>query len=163
MRRVELLGKLLPMGERRTGVIFVVAHSWRVKSGCAADANTVRRRNGQNARKIPIVPRVRLGDRVRSARLRVIEADLRLEQPRSFARRAPAWFGQSHLVEDEAAVFAARGKYGDAMALSRRRTQRVAEIFFRIAAAESHLARDRRHRARLVREQSDQLSSSRHF
>ena len=39
MRGVELLGKLLPVGERRTGVIFVVAHSWRVKSGCAADAN----------------------------------------------------------------------------------------------------------------------------
>jgi hypothetical protein len=49
------------------------------------------------------------------------------------------------------------------MALSCRRTQRVPEIFFRIAAAESHLARDRRHRARLVREQGDQLSSSRHF
>lgn len=85
----------------------------------------------------------------------------RFEQPRAFARRAPAGFAQSIAREFEAAVFAPRRNDLDDVAGGDGGTHGVPQILFDVAAPEAEQLGERGRRAGLVREQLDQLAPNR--
>jgi hypothetical protein len=94
--------------------------------------------------------------------LTAVDADLRLEQPRTLAGRTPAWFAQSILVKHETTVLASRWKHFDAMPCGDSGAQRVPQILFRVGAPKAHLTGNRGHRPRRLRKQIDQMAPEGH-
>jgi hypothetical protein len=70
------------------------------------------------------------------------QSDLRFEQPRAFAVRTPARLCEAIRVEYESTILASRGDHFHLMAGRDRRTQRMAQILFGVAAPQTHVAGD---------------------
>jgi len=87
------------------------------------------------------------------------KSDQRLEQTRTFTRRAAARLGQSILAEQEPTVLTSRRNHFHAMSCRDGRSQRVTQILFDIPAAQPHLSRNPGDRSRFVRKQVDELSA----
>ena len=89
---------------------------------------------------------------------RRLDADLRLEDPRAATLRALPRFRQPALIEHKPARLAARGDHENPMPRRLGGADGMAEVVFDVAARKPELARQRRHRSRLIRQQVDELS-----
>ena len=84
------------------------------------------------------------------------------EEPRSLAHGATAWLHELVGAKDEVAVLAPRGDHLDVMATRARGTKGMLKIGLDVAAGRAQLSRQRRNRARFLRQQFKQMSSKRH-
>src|SRR2546425_5243058 len=91
-----------------------------------------------------------------------LNGDLRFVESCAFAFGALAWLCETVVAEDEAALLAARRFDDDGAAGGLRGANRMTQVIFDVAAVEAELARDGRHRARLRRENLDEIAPEGH-